>query len=92
MMPLELFVDSYRIFIFVSVQWLIALTNSLLLRPLPRDKLPVKPPLVSVLVPVRNEEKTIRNCLASLLNQDYPNYELLVLNDHSEDLTLEIVS
>jgi chlorobactene glucosyltransferase len=44
-------------------------------------------PLVSVLVPVRNEEKNIEKCLASLRKQIYLNYEILVLNDNSTDGT-----
>lgn len=46
-------------------------------------------PLVSVLVPARNEEETIRYCLSSLLYQDYQNYEVILLDDNSEDRTAE---
>ncbi len=49
------------------------------------------PPLVSILVPARNEEKNIRRCLRSLLRQDYPNFEILVLDDNSIDRTADIV-
>jgi chlorobactene glucosyltransferase len=52
---------------------------------------PANPPLVSVLVPARNEERSIEACVGSLLQQDYPHFELLVLDDHSEDRTGEIV-
>lgn len=48
-------------------------------------------PLVSVLVPARNEEHRIRPCVASLLAQGYPNFELLVLDDHSTDDTRAVV-
>ena len=48
-------------------------------------------PFVSVLVPVRNEEKSIECCITSLLQQDYDNYELVVLNDGSTDRTGEIL-
>jgi chlorobactene glucosyltransferase len=48
-------------------------------------------PFVSVLVPLRNEESNAERCLRSLLLQDYPNYELIVLNDNSEDRTPEIL-
>jgi chlorobactene glucosyltransferase len=47
-------------------------------------------PLVSVLVPARNEQRNIEECVRSLLLQDYPNYELIVLDDHSSDRTAEI--
>lgn len=49
-------------------------------------------PFVSVLVPARNEEHNIKNILESLLTQNYPKYEVIVLNDHSEDKTGEIIS
>ena len=48
-------------------------------------------PMVSILVPARNEAANIGACLRSLAMQDYGNYEILVLNDCSEDETAEIV-
>lgn len=48
-------------------------------------------PLVSILVPARNEALNIEHCVSSLLAQDYPNFELIVLDDHSEDGTGEII-
>ena len=47
--------------------------------------------LVSVLVPARNEEKNILKCLNGILNQDYKNIEVIVLDDNSTDNTHEIV-
>jgi chlorobactene glucosyltransferase len=46
-------------------------------------------PMVSVLVPTRNEQRCIKACLESLAQQDYPNYEVLVLDD-SDDDTAEV--
>lgn len=48
---------------------------------------------VSVIIPARNEEASISDCLQSLMNQTYPAslFEILVVNDHSEDRTEEIV-
>lgn len=48
-------------------------------------------PGVSVLVPARNEEETIERCVASLLAQEYDAYEVIVLDDQSEDRTGEIL-
>src|SRR4030042_7204036 len=44
-------------------------------------------PLVSILIPARNEVENIKRCLRSLLKQDYPNIEILVLDDNSDDAT-----
>jgi len=54
--------------------------------------MPEPAPLVSVLVPARDEETNIETCLESLRKQDYPNYEILVLDDNSTDNTSNIVS
>mgnify|MGYP006420180747 CR=1 FL=1 len=48
-------------------------------------------PMVSVCVPARNEERGIQACLQSLLKQDYPNFEVIVVNDHSTDRTGELI-
>jgi chlorobactene glucosyltransferase len=52
---------------------------------------PTQAPFVSVLVPARNEAKHIERCLASLARQDYPNFEILVLDDRSDDGTGDII-
>jgi len=49
-------------------------------------------PLVSVIVPARDEERSIARCVNSLLAQDYTNYEVLVVDDESSDATGAIVS
>ena len=51
----------------------------------------INKPLVSILVPARNEESGIRTCISSLINQDYDNLEILVLDDNSSDMTVEII-
>ena len=48
-------------------------------------------PLVSILVPARNEALNIEACVRSLLAQDYPRFEIIVLDDHSEDGTGDLV-
>jgi len=55
------------------------------------SKLPEPAPLVSVLIPARDEEANIKNCLKSLQKQDYPNLEILVLDDNSSDNTARLV-
>jgi chlorobactene glucosyltransferase len=48
-------------------------------------------PLISILIPARNEEDTIAGLLHSILKQSYANYELFVLDDQSEDNTVGVV-
>ena len=52
-------------------------------KPRTDSKLPASLPLISVLIPARNEELNIKACLESLQRQDYPNFEVLVLDDGS---------
>ncbi len=59
--------------------------------PLSSSKVPEPAPLVSVLIPARDEEANIASCLESLQQQDYPNFEILVLDDNSSDDTSAIV-
>jgi len=48
-------------------------------------------PFVSVCVPARDEERDLEACLTSLLNQDYPNFEVIVVDDNSTDNTPGII-
>ncbi|HEX9414825.1 MAG TPA: glycosyltransferase, partial [Ktedonobacterales bacterium] len=52
---------------------------------------PASGPLVSILIPARNEARAIARCVESLAQQDYPRCEILVLDDQSEDATATIV-
>jgi cellulose synthase/poly-beta-1,6-N-acetylglucosamine synthase-like glycosyltransferase/peptidoglycan/xylan/chitin deacetylase (PgdA/CDA1 family)/spore germination protein YaaH len=49
-------------------------------------------PLVSVIVPAYNEEKVIAQTIECLLASTYPNFEIIVVDDGSSDLTSEVVS
>lgn len=51
---------------------------------------PVNPPLVSVIVPARNEAHNIARCVSSILSTSYPRLELLVVDDSSTDRTADI--
>jgi cellulose synthase/poly-beta-1,6-N-acetylglucosamine synthase-like glycosyltransferase len=48
-------------------------------------------PGISILVPAYNESVTIANCVKSLLALDYPDYEVILINDGSTDRTLEVL-
>lgn len=47
---------------------------------------------VSIIIPVCNGEKTLARCLESILSQDYPNLEILVIDNNSTDKTKEIIT
>lgn len=51
----------------------------------------MKNPLVSVILPAYNEESHIAECIDSLLNQSYKPIEIIVVDDESEDKTIEVV-
>jgi chlorobactene glucosyltransferase len=48
-------------------------------------------PMISIILPARNEEKHIEKCLDSLIKQEYPNFEIVVINDSSFDDTDQII-
>ena len=47
-------------------------------------------PTVSILIPARNEASVIGQTVSRLLAQTYPDFEIIVLDDHSQDATAEI--
>jgi biofilm PGA synthesis N-glycosyltransferase PgaC len=49
-------------------------------------------PLISVIVPFRNEEKNVNRLLDSLQAQTYKNFEILFIDDHSHDRSSEILA
>lgn len=57
----------------------------------PTRSLPQTTPLVSLCLPVRNEEANIEACLRGLLDQTYHHFEIVVLDDCSEDSTASLI-
>jgi glycosyltransferase involved in cell wall biosynthesis len=51
----------------------------------------MNPPLVSILIPFKNTAVFLPECLESILNQEYENWEVWAINDHSSDTSLTIV-
>jgi Glycosyltransferases, probably involved in cell wall biogenesis len=92
-----MFILYYQYFILFALALITInfIINNILFKNINNFKLPrevlVSPPLVSVLIPARNEESNIRRILNSMIKQDYPNLEILVLDDNSTDATVQIV-
>jgi len=76
---------------FLMLRTIVSLVNLLSGLHLP-DKKPVTFSKVSILIPARDEESIVGKLLANLQNQDYPDFEVLVCNDHSSDNTEEILN
>jgi len=86
-----LLIGAYGLVFLSGLSVLIAVTNLRTLRRLGRTGVLKTFPRLSVLVPARNEEPNIRASIEALLGQDYPNMEILVLDDDSDDDTAGIV-
>lgn len=52
-----------------------------------RAVLPQEAPRVSILIPARDEAEQIRSCIQRVMQQDYPRFEVIVINDRSTDQT-----
>ncbi|MFH2071984.1 MAG: glycosyltransferase [Actinomycetota bacterium] len=72
-------------------QFLLILWNRREMHRPPSRRWPETAPRVSLLVPARNEEAVIERCISNLLAQDYPNIEIVVMDDASTDGTADIV-
>lgn len=50
-----------------------------------------KTPLISIIIPAYNHEKYVEQCLNSILEEDYPNKEIVIIDDGSKDKTAQII-
>jgi len=80
---------AYIVIAFTGIQLLVALMNVVFKQRLPKSS--AQEVLVSILIPARNEEKTIGKLLNDLQQQDYQTIEVFVYNDQSSDNTANIV-
>ncbi|MDZ7837575.1 MAG: glycosyltransferase [Actinomycetota bacterium] len=92
---MELFLFyQYAVLLILSLLLVNYIANHILFRktgkPYSPEQKSTDLPLISILVPARNEEEHIRICLNSLLKQDYPAFEIIVLDDNSTDKTYDI--
>lgn len=76
----------------LGIVWLVILILQFRAIPLvpvirPDGRQPHEHPLVSILVPMRNESDNVAGCLTSLLAQEYPDFEIIVIDDRSTDDT-----
>ena len=83
-----LLVQSVLIFLFAGYEYLTLMHFPAL----PADLGAVlEPPLVSIILPVRNQAKTVGECVNSLVHLDYPNKEVIVVEGDSTDGTQGIL-
>src|SRR3954470_11744802 len=78
---------AWALFLFVMVKG--RKRMRILVRPAP--PIPQPPPKVSVLIPAKDEAQQIERCVSTVLAQDYPNFEVIVIDDRSTDGTGEIL-
>jgi chlorobactene glucosyltransferase len=72
--------------LFLGFMVLVVISN-IILMPKLRDSNYYTGKRLSILVPARNEEQNIENCVLTLVAQDYKDFEIIVLNDNSTDQT-----
>jgi chlorobactene glucosyltransferase len=84
--------NLWGIGIFLTALLLIELSNCIALRRIDSFSKPNSGPLVSILIPARNEELNIKQCITSVLDQNYTDFEIIVLDDNSSDTTPQILA
>jgi len=84
-------VTTFQLFLIIFIVIYLSVNMIYLIRIYPVKEELVAYPYISVCVPARNEERDIKNCVESLLSQDYPNFEVIVVDDNSNDNTAKIV-
>ena len=86
---------SHFLAAFALIFWTLAFIQTIAnLRDVPRlksDRAPKLQPRVSIVIPARNEARVIERTVRAFLDQDYQNFEVIVVNDRSTDATGEIL-
>lgn len=81
---------AYIAIVFLGIRFLVVISNTLF-HYTNQDRWHTDAPLVSVLIPVRNEESNISHLLDCLKKQDYENIEIIICDDSSTDNTVMIL-
>jgi len=68
--------------------WLSEVDNQIILKALIRMNKKMQP-LVSIIVPCYNHERYVQECIKSIIDQDYENIELIVIDDGSQDSSVD---
>jgi glycosyltransferase involved in cell wall biosynthesis len=89
--PLVVTIFDALIFLAVVVPSLLLIRHRNAIPKLPGMKERVTLPRLSVVVPARDEDATIGRAVGSLLAQDYPELEIIVVDDRSSDATGEVL-
>jgi glycosyltransferase involved in cell wall biosynthesis len=89
--PLVVTIFDVLVFLAVVVPSFLLLRHRNAIPKLPRMNEPVTLPRLSVVVPARDEVATIGRAVGSLLEQDYPELEIIVVDDRSSDATGEVL-
>lgn len=92
------FILSFSLAALVGIAWIIRLyfviataRRRVVLSESSYDETPHTEDKVSVLVAAKDEESNIETCISSLLKQDWPDLEVIAIDDRSEDRTLDIL-
>ena len=91
MIPLALTVLDTLVFLAVVVPFVLLIRHRNAIPRLPAMPETATLPRLSVVVPARDEGSTIRRAVGSLLAQDYPDLEIIVVDDRSSDVTGEVL-
>lgn len=79
----------------LSGMWILLITDtkrsSKILPTIPQANNLTDTPKISIIVPARNESQDIESCISSLITQDYPNKEIILVDDSSTDKTAHIM-
>lgn len=96
-MPIVIILSTLALGVGLFITWLVHTRSGLQIVVDPQSDTVEAPataslPLISVIIPARNETRNIRRCMQALLNQTYPNYEIIVVDDRSTDATPQILT